>query len=301
VINHLSHELKTPVSVLAGSLSLLKRKLQKLQAEDWHPAMQRAERNLNRILEIQGVTEDIMKDRYFLSHDLISHLLDLCADELETMVAQEVGEGPLTEKIRARIEEAYGSAELISRELRIDDFVERRLALLEPSHRHRDIEIVFHREPVQPVLIPEEPLTKVVDGLVKNAIENTPDQGSIMVSVHAKNGGTELMVQDFGVGIKEGNQRRIFEGFFATQDTLDYSSRRPFDFNAGGKGADLLRMKIFSERYHFKISMESVRCPYLHHERDVCAGAIDTCPFCSGREDCFQSGGTTFRVFFPPR
>ena len=34
----------------------------------------------------------------------------------------------------------------------------------------------------------------------------------------------------------------ISEGFFTTQDTMAYSSKKPFDFNAGGKGADLLRI-----------------------------------------------------------
>jgi len=51
------------------------------------------------------------------------------------------------------------------------------------------------------------------------------------------------VVHDYGVGIIEDAQKRIFEGFLSTQDTMAYSSKRAFDFNAGGKGADLLRMK----------------------------------------------------------
>jgi hypothetical protein len=106
-------------------------------------------------------------------------------------------------------------------------------------------------------------------------------------------------VHDFGVGITEENQWRIFEGFFATQETMDYSSKRPFDFNAGGKGADLLRMKIFSERYHFSIDMTSSRCRYIPEEGDVCPGIISECSFCMKKEDCHISGGTTFRLQFP--
>ena len=49
-----------------------------------------------------------------------------------------------------------------------------------------------------------------------------------------------LVVHDYGVGITAENQKHIFEGFFVTRDTMAYSSQRPFDFNAGGKGADLL-------------------------------------------------------------
>ena len=108
------------------------------------------------------------------------------------------------------------------------------------------------------------------------------------------------MVRDYGVGITEDAQRRIFEGFFSTQDTMAYSTKKPFDFNAGGKGADLLRMKIFSERYNFKIDMVSTRCRFLVKDTDVCPGRISQCPFCSKIENCHESGGTTFTIYFPP-
>lgn len=107
------------------------------------------------------------------------------------------------------------------------------------------------------------------------------------------------MVHDYGVGITPGNQRRIFEGFFVARDTRAYSSKRPFDFNAGGKGADLLRMKIFSERYNFKINMTSARCKFIPEESDICPGRISRCAFCNSKEVCYHSGGTTFALFFP--
>jgi hypothetical protein len=102
------------------------------------------------------------------------------------------------------------------------------------------------------------------------------------------------------VGIVEENQARIFEGFFVNRDTMAYSTKRPFDFNAGGKGSDLLRMKIFSERYHFKISMRSTRCGYIPKESDACPGKISNCSFCKVKEDCYRSGETSFILFFPP-
>ena len=143
-------------------------------------------------------------------------------------------------------------------------------------------------------------LQKVIDGLIKNAVENTPDEGKIEVAVQKKGEGTLLLIHDYGVGIPEEARRRIFEGFFSTRDTMAYSSKRPFDFNAGGKGADLLRMKIFSERYHFRIDMASTRCRHLPGETDVCPGRIGECPFCSQIQDCHESGGTVFSIYFPP-
>jgi signal transduction histidine kinase len=102
------------------------------------------------------------------------------------------------------------------------------------------------------------------------------------------------------VGITEEDQKRIFEGFFTTQETIAYSSKQPFDFNAGGKGADLLRMKIFSERYNFKIDMHSSRCRFIPKESDICPGRISNCSYCTRKEDCHHSGETTFTLFFPP-
>jgi hypothetical protein len=106
-------------------------------------------------------------------------------------------------------------------------------------------------------------------------------------------------VRDYGVGITPENQRHIYEGFFTTRDTMDYSSKRPYDFNAGGRGSDLLRMKIFSERYHFRMDMTSSRCAYLPSDRDQCPGRISACRLCSQEGSCHRYGGTTFMVFFP--
>ncbi len=141
-------------------------------------------------------------------------------------------------------------------------------------------------------------MQKTVDGLIRNAIENTPDEGKIILSVKRRGEGTELEVHDYGVGIVKDNQNRIFEGFFVNRDTMAYSTKRPFDFNAGGKGSDLLRMKIFSERYRFRMSMQSTRCGFIPKEADMCPGKISKCSFCKVKEDCHRSGETSFILFF---
>ena len=299
VIHHLSHELKTPASVLIGSLNILTKKLATLPEETWKPSMERAERNLNRILEIQMETEDIIRERQYRTHDFLSMMLDECTDELENLIAQEVGERPVIDRIRERIGEIYGAKEIVPEKIVLDEFVRERLEDLKPLFSQRQVEIINSLESTPHICMPRDPLQKIIDGLIKNAIENTPDVGKIEVGVQKKGEGAELEVRDFGVGITEENQTRIFEGFFATQETIDYSSKRPFDFNAGGKGADLLRMKIFSERYNFKIDMVTSRCRYIPKESDACPGRISECSFCTKKEDCHLSGGTVFRLQFP--
>ena len=299
-IDHLSHELKTPIAVLFGTLNILTRKLEAGPSESWVPIMEMAQRNVTRINEIQYEAEDIMEDKHPRTHGIFSLLLDECADELALLAADEVGEISVVERIKSRIEELFGPKEAVPQEILLNEFVEQRLELMKPRYSHRNVEIVKHFESTPLVCMPLEPLQKVVDGLVKNAIENTPDEGMVEIIVHRKGKGSELVVHDYGVGIVEEDRKRIFEGFFATQETMDYSSKRPFDFNAGGKGADLLRMKIFSERYNFKIDMTSSRCRFIPEASDICPGAIGACAFCKTKEDCYNSGGTTFSLYFPP-
>ena len=140
----------------------------------------------------------------------------------------------------------------------------------------------------------------MIDGLVRNAIENTPDEGRIEIKVSQRGEGALLQVHDYGIGIPEEAQKRVFEGFVSTRDTMAYSTRKPFDFMAGGKGADLLRMKIFSERYRFTLELRSKRCDFLASEGSVGPGRISRCSRCSSVENCHKRGGTTFTLYFPP-
>lgn len=299
MINHLSHELRTPLAVLNTSLKTLEKRMQNLPQDTWKPTMDRARRNLQRLLEMQYQVNDIMLGKDYRTYTVLAQLVEACKEELEALVAQEIGEGPVVALIQKRIEEEFGLKRLISEEIQLDHYVRKRLKDLERQFAHRQIEVVARLKPAPPIKVPEEVLQKIFDGLVKNAIENTPDEGRIEISTHQKDESTVLMVRDYGVGITAEYQRRIFEGFFTTQETLDYSSKKPFDFNAGGKGADLLRMKIFSERYNFKITLQSERCRYLPKSTDICPGRISACPHCKNTKGCHQSAETTFRLFFP--
>jgi len=94
VINHLSHELRTPVAILGGSLKLFQEKLEGLPEPTWKPTLDRARRNLERIIDIQFEVDDIMGQRKPRAYDMLNLILNQCADELETLIAEEMGEGP---------------------------------------------------------------------------------------------------------------------------------------------------------------------------------------------------------------
>ena len=299
-INHMSHELKTPVAVLSGSLNGLLRRVTALSEEQWKPAVERIKRNLDRILEVQYELDDIIAGKEQKAYGLLSYLLEESIDEMTTLVAQETGQEPLAERIRKHIDNLFGPKETIAEEIDLARWVKERLEQVRFLFAHRNLEIISQFSEVPPIMISPEVLQKVVDGLIRNAVENTPDEGRIVISVARKGKEALFEVHDYGVGIPEEAQRRIFEGFFPAQDTMNYSTKRPYDFNAGGKGADLLRMKILSERHGFKITMVSARCGSIPVDSDTCPGRISQCPFCSKKEDCLCSGETIFSVTFPP-
>ena len=299
IINHLSHELKTPASILLGSLIILAKKLEDLPKEKWIATFERAKRNLDRILEIQYQVEDIMRGREYRSYPMLSFMVDQCMDELESLVAEKVGEGEIVKWLRTRLEKEFGPRENQIEEIFLHHFVTERLKFMARDFSHRNVEIVKSLEKDVRIHMPRDVMEKVVDGLFKNAIENTPDGGRLELVVRQRENGVELRIKDFGVGIVPEDRKRIFEGFFATQETMDYSSKHPFDFNAGGKGADLLRMKVFAERYGFKLNMTTMRCRFLDEPRKLCPGSVDQCEHCGAKDDCINSGGTSFTVFFP--
>jgi len=287
------------VSILLASLNLLSKRLEALPEKDWKATFERARRNLERILDIQYQVGDIMRDPEYKVHSILSFLLDQCADELEALIAEKTGEGDIVQWMRNRIDEEFGPKESRLDKIDIEGFVRDRIEALRPQFSRRRLDVLTHLEKAPPICIPSQVLQKVVDGLIRNAVENTPDQGKIEIFTGVRGRGVELTVKDAGVGISPEDRKRIFEGFFPTQETLNYSSKRPYAFNAGGKGADLLRMKVFSERYGFHIDMESERCPFISEAGQECPGSIDACIHCSTAADCSDSGGATFRLLFP--
>ncbi len=226
VINLLSHELRTPIAVLHSSLSTIQKRLKRLPEESWKPTLERARRNLDRLLEMQYRVNDIMQEKTFKSYDILLQLLDQCSDVLEALVVEEVGEGTAVQRIRRRIEREFGSDDQQPRQIALADFIQRRLAVLKPAFAHRDVRIQTRFLPAPDIHIPADSLEKIVDGLIKNGVENTPDEGRIIIDVRPEEGGTRLVVTDFGVGITQVIKIPMTTGIYTTRETDDYSTRR---------------------------------------------------------------------------
>ena len=295
MISHLSHELKTPVAVLLSSFKILSKKMSELPEATWQPTMERIKRNLDRIIGIESEVYDIVEKKEIPHGRLFSLILEQCQDEFESLIAEEIGEKGVITKIREKISKIFNTPDLVFEDISLSRFVEKRIDAIKPDIAHRNVQIISRLKSSSPIRIPADPLMKTVDGLIRNAIENTPDGGKIEILVNQKGKGMQFIVKDHGIGLTEEAQKRIFQGFFSNRDIMSYSSKRPYDFHAGGKGADLLRMKIFSERFNFKISLSSKRCQRIPEKDDACPGSIEACQKIPGPE-C--DGMTIVTCFF---
>ena len=166
MIHHLSHKIQTPVAVLMGALALLKQPLAFLPEKKWQRAMARAEQSLGRLVGLQGELEDILKDSQNRNHHILCRLLDQCADELEVLIAEEAGEGPVDDKVRNRIDEIFGCREAVAEKIDLEHFAQETIEKIRPLFAHRYLDVIVDVEPTQPIYIPSDPLEKLIIGLV---------------------------------------------------------------------------------------------------------------------------------------
>ena len=300
VINHLAHELKTPVAVLSASMKLLSKKLKASGLENHliEKIFTRGQRNLNRILDIQYEVEDLLRKKDFKAYHILNKLLDACKDELSILIESETENINIINRVHNTIENLFGPKKIQSQSLLFDEYLTKLIGQLRPEFRHRNCLLNIQIDKNIPVYIPPEILDIITTGVIRNAVEYTPDGGKIDIILKNTQNYPELIVTDYGIGFTKENLHLIFKNYFTPPDSIDYSTKKPYDFNAGGRGFDLLRIKIFSEQYHFKIWIDSNRCGIIPNNNDICPGDIHLCRACATPDDCFNSGGTSIHIKF---
>jgi signal transduction histidine kinase len=299
ILNHLSHELKTPLAIVEASLRIMERRI---EAEGIAPAVfpfERIRRNLERLKTIEKQCSHIVEDKDYPERQVISQFLDLLGDLIEIEQDEEPRLWEALAALRRSIEAQFPIKTEQTEGVSVEAALEEEESRVRKMLQDRVLNIEFVRP--DPAIIKLQPqiMMSVLAGLVRNAVENTPNQGKIVVTGRNVPTGYRITVTDFGVGIPESEQPNIFEGFYPVQETDMYTSGRQYEFNAGGTGTDLLKIRIFSERFGFKVSFKSCRCPCIPTSRDLCPGDIAKCSCCEKIEDCYEKGGAEFVIDFP--
>ncbi len=298
-VNHISHELKTPLAVIQGNIRLIRRRLEETPlSEQLKVIMETMEKNLERLFRMQKEADEILKTSGELEAGSLLDEIDRLKERMGDLSEVPPEVGLWWDNLKTWVathmpghSEGFQSLDLYPLLLQ---------SVAKASHlaAHRDVDLRV--EGVNDVYVLMDPaiVRDIFDGLIRNAIENTPDGGFVSISLEEKDDGVTVHVTDSGVGIAEEHQPYIFDGLFHAKETELYASKQQYDFDAGGKGLDLLRMKRYAERFGFDLSVKSSRCGYIPGDTDVCPGSIAHCSHCKVPDDCYRSGGTTFSVSF---
>ena len=301
-VNLISHELRTPLSVIQGNIRLLKRKLKRLPSDaSLRNTVESLERNLKRLSDISIETDEIFRISQELEAGVLLDNLGSLWRRIEDLSEMPPDVRFHFEELKAWVSQYLSGSTESFQSINLFPFVLDMLERVKQSSSHRNIRFQVEGKDDLFVFIDPLILQNVVEGLLRNAVENTPDEGMIRLAVEQRFGKIALRIRDYGIGITEENQAYIFDGLFHTKETELYASKKPYDFGAGGKGLDLLRMKVYGQRFGFDLSMTSTRCVYIPTDQDQCPGDISKCPHVKNARECAASGGTTFTVAFQPK
>lgn len=114
----------------------------------------------------------------------------------------------------------YGRLELHSTEVDLVQIVEnvlKRTELVTPDRR-------LQLESKGPVVVTADPdrIEQVIGNLLDNAIKFSPAGGTIRTSIDAAGDGAVVSVQDWGMGVPEGRQSRVFERYYRAHEEKAY-------------------------------------------------------------------------------
>ncbi len=300
ILNHLSHELRTPLAILRGSLATMERKLADMGIKDFDRVITRMNRHVESLNRLEAQVESIMMTGYSWEKRYITGFLQVALDLMEVQAERTPEIEHAATIIRKWLEKTFPTRKDEPEKIDVKEFSESLFQYIrsKAAEQNRSLKLEFDMESAE-LWIPSHVLHAVMEGIIRNAIEATPDKGIVTVTGHIKNHSYVFKVKDTGIGIPDKDKELIFEGFYPVQDTDSYSSRRPYSFNAGGKGIDLLRIRMFSELYGFKLSFTSQRCPHLIQENLSLPGDAAYCTHCKSPSDCLVNGGSEFVVVFP--
>jgi PAS domain S-box-containing protein len=142
-----------------------------------------------------------------------------------------------------------GSLQTTQSKVDLGQLVDAVLAKFTGTSQHHEFEVLTPEASLT-VQGDEDRLDQVLSNLVSNAIKYSPDGGKVQVRVQRAGENAEVAVRDWGIGIPEDQQARIFSRFYQGESAV--RSRR-----FGGMGLGLFISKAIIDEMGGTISVDS--------------------------------------------
>jgi PAS domain S-box-containing protein len=180
---NLSHELRTPVTVIFSTLQLLNLNIGKIKKLD---------NNLQNFIKYNG----IMKQNCYRLVRLINNLIDV-----------------------TKIDSGY--LDLNLENVNIVSIVEDITQSVAEYVANKGISLIFDTT-IEEKIIACDPdkIERMMLNLISNAVKFTPPGGNLFVNITDKNNGILISVRDTGIGIPRDKQKIIFDRFVQVDKTL---------------------------------------------------------------------------------
>ncbi len=124
------------------------------------------------------------------------------------------------------------------------------VALMEPRAQEQGIKLTHSCQELKPVLAEPKNMEEIINNLVSNAINYSPEGGWVTIVAQGLGEYMEIRVEDTGVGISPEELPKIFDKF--------YRVKHPKTRKVMGTGLGLAIVKGVVEAHHGTIEVESV-------------------------------------------
>ena len=130
----------------------------------------------------------------------------------------------------------------------VSELLDEAVAAALPTAADRQIDVTVHASDAAHVIGDRQRLAQVLDNLLSNALKFTPPNGSVVVSMFARDTTVLIDVSDTGLGISPADQKKLFTRFFRTEAAVQKAIK--------GTGLGLSIVKAIVEG-HGEITVES--------------------------------------------
>ncbi|MGL4913873.1 MAG: sensor histidine kinase [Romboutsia sp.] len=180
-MSNISHELKTPITVIMSVMQLSKLSSTKKD---------------NEYLAISNDNFELISTNCYRLLRLLNNILDV-------------------EKVDS------GEINLNLKNINIIEIVEETVLSVVPYAKSKNLELMFDTNCEEVIMaIDCDKIERIVLNLLSNAIKFSKDSGTIMVYMDKKDDNIIFYVEDNGVGMNENDSRKIFDRFIQIDDSL---------------------------------------------------------------------------------